>query len=111
LDDGDGEWYTREGRDSELKLAGRKDKSNEYILININERMASKVFAEVGTTWIRGLRTEEEIRMDEGRISFPRGVDFFCAVHEWRVGERVTGNFRINIIGRFCDGWVLRSDP
>jgi hypothetical protein len=74
LDDGDGEWYTREGQDGDLKLAGREYDSKESVLINIDERMASQVLAEVCTTLIRGLRIAEDIRMDEGRISFPRGV-------------------------------------
>jgi hypothetical protein len=85
VEDGDGERYTREGIDGELKLAGREDDSEESVLINIDERMGSQVLAEVQTTRIRRFRTEEDIRINEGRISFPRGVLFFIADHEWRV--------------------------
>jgi hypothetical protein len=42
VEDGDVKWYTREGRDGELKLAGREDNSKESILINIDERMGPK---------------------------------------------------------------------
>jgi hypothetical protein len=52
------------GGDGELKLAGREDDSKESVLINIDERMGSQVLAEVYTTRIRGLRTEEDIRMN-----------------------------------------------
>jgi hypothetical protein len=65
VEDGDGEKYTREGRDGELNLAGREDDSKESVLININERVSSQVLAEVHTTRILGLRTEEDIGVDE----------------------------------------------
>jgi hypothetical protein len=74
VDDGDRERYTLDGRDGELKLAGREDDSKESVLINIDERVGSQVLVEVYTTRIRGFLTEEDIRMNEGRISFPRGV-------------------------------------
>jgi hypothetical protein len=74
VEDGDGERYTREGRDGELKLAGREDDSKESVMINIDERVGSQVLAEVHTTRIRGLRTEEDIGVNEGRISLPRWV-------------------------------------
>jgi hypothetical protein len=74
VEDGDGKRYTSEGRDGELKLAGRKEDSKESVLINIEERMGSQVLAEVYKTRIRGFRTEKDIRTNEGRISFPRGV-------------------------------------
>jgi hypothetical protein len=71
VEDGDRERYTQEGRDGELKFAGREDDSKESVLINIDKRVGSQVFAEVHTTLIRGLRTEDDIGVDEGRISFP----------------------------------------
>jgi hypothetical protein len=74
VEDGDRERYTRVGRDGELKLAGREDDSKESVLMNIDERVGSQVLSEVHTTRIRGLRTEEDIGVDEGRISFPRWV-------------------------------------
>jgi hypothetical protein len=111
VENGNGKRFTREGRDGELKLAGRDDDSKESVLINIDERMGSQVLAEVYTTRIRGLLTENDIRTNEGRISFPRWVKFFVAGHEWRVCERVAGYFRINLIGRFGDSWILRSEP
>jgi hypothetical protein len=74
VEDGDGERYTREGRDGELKLAGREDDYKESVVINIDERVGSQVFAEVHTALIRGLRTEEEIGVNEGRVSLPRWV-------------------------------------
>jgi hypothetical protein len=63
VEDGDREMYTREGKDGELKLAGRED-DKESVLMNIDERVGSKVLAEVHTTRIRGLRTEEDIGVD-----------------------------------------------
>jgi hypothetical protein len=51
-----------------LKLAGRDDDYKESVLIKIDERIGSQVFSEVYTTRIRGLRTEEDKRMNEGRI-------------------------------------------
>jgi hypothetical protein len=80
VEDGDRKRYIREGRDGEFKLAGREDDSKESVLINIYERMGSQVLAEVYTTRIRGLRTEKDIRKNEGRISFPRGVYFSLPV-------------------------------
>jgi hypothetical protein len=74
VEDCDGERYTREGRNGELKLAGREENSKESVLINIDEPVGSQVFAEVHTTRIRGLRTEEDIGVNEGRISLPRCV-------------------------------------
>jgi hypothetical protein len=74
VEDGDRERLTREGRDGELELAGREDDSKESVLVNIDERVGSHVLAEVHTTRIRGLRTEEDIGVDEGRISLPRWV-------------------------------------
>jgi hypothetical protein len=71
VEDGDRERYTQEGRDGELKFAGREDDSKESVLINIDKRVGSQVFPEVHTTLIRGLRTEDDIGVDEGRISFP----------------------------------------
>jgi hypothetical protein len=86
VEDGHRERYGMEGRDGELKLAGREDDSKESVLINIDMRVGSQVFAEVHTTQIRGLCNEDDIGVDEGRISFPRWVQFFIAGHKWRVG-------------------------
>jgi hypothetical protein len=74
VEDGDRERYIREGRDGELKLAGQEDDSKESVMINIDERVGSQVFAEVHTTRIRGLRTEDDIGVDEGLISCSRWV-------------------------------------
>jgi hypothetical protein len=74
VDDGDREKYTLEGRDGELKLAGREDDPKKSVMIDIDERVGYQVFAEVPTTRIRGLRTEDDIEVDEGRILFPRWV-------------------------------------
>ena len=56
--DGDWELYTREGRDGKLKFVGRKNDTNESVLIDIDERVISQVLAEVFTTRIRGLCKE-----------------------------------------------------
>ena len=49
--------------------------------------------------------------MDDGRISLLRGVEFFPACHERRVSECKAWNFRIDLVGRFGDDGVLRSEP
>ena len=49
--------------------------------------------------------------MDDGRISFLRGVEFFSAGHERRVSECKAWNVRIDLVGRFGDDGVLRSEP
>ena len=49
--------------------------------------------------------------MDDGRISLSRGVEFFPACHERRVSECKAWNFRIDLVGRFGDDGVLRSEP
>ena len=58
MDDGDGERYTREGRDGKLKFVGRKNDTKESVLIDIDERVISQVLAEVFTNLIRGFRTD-----------------------------------------------------
>jgi hypothetical protein len=92
VEDGDGERYTRKGamgslnsREGMTTPRGGDDDSKESILINIDERIGSQVLSEVYTTRIRGLRTEEDIRMNEGRISFPRGCSssFPVTSGEW----------------------------
>jgi hypothetical protein len=65
MDDGDRERCTLEGRDGELKLAGREEDSKESVLIDIDERVGSQVLAEVHTTRIRGFRSEDDIGVDE----------------------------------------------
>jgi hypothetical protein len=42
VEEGDGERYSRVGRDGELKLAGREDESKESVLIIIDGRMGPK---------------------------------------------------------------------
>jgi hypothetical protein len=39
VDDGDREKYTLEGRDGELKLAGREDDPKKSVMIDIDERV------------------------------------------------------------------------